>query len=108
MLISPPYLTSFVSCGVGIGRLGDDRVRVSGPGEGAPAAVVSGGDETLDRADEVGDDGQVAATQRLPGGDREEGLDQVQPGPRGESEVQGHLGMAFEPGARRRMRGRGQ
>src|SRR3712207_9285344 len=71
-----PYTTLFRS-GVGI----------LGPGEWG-AAVVPGVDEPLDGGDQVGDGGEAAAAQRLPGDDREEGLDQVQPGARGRGEVQ--------------------
>src|SRR3954469_21774539 len=81
-----------MSCGAG------DRwalaMTVSGslvPGEW-PAAVVPGGDEALDGGDEVGDGGEAAAAQRLAGDDREERLDQVQPGARGRREVQRHPG----------------
>jgi hypothetical protein len=59
-----------------VGGLGDDGVGILGPREG-PAAVVPGGDEALDGADEVSDGGEVVATQRL-AADRKEGLDQVE------------------------------
>jgi hypothetical protein len=43
-------------------------------------------------AERVGHGGKVAAAQGLPGDDREERLDQVQPGARGRGEVQGDPG----------------
>src|SRR5690242_17805243 len=49
-----------------------------GPGEGV-AAVVPPVDEVLDGVDEVGDRGEAAAADGLPGDDREEHLNQVQP-----------------------------
>jgi hypothetical protein len=68
----------------------------------------SGGDESLDRGDEIGHGREITAAQRLPGDDREERLDKVQPRPRGRREVQVHPPVAGQPGAHRRMSVGGQ
>src|SRR6516164_11047038 len=74
-----------------------------GPGE-RMTAVVPAVDEGLDGGDEVGDRGEAAAADRLPGDDREEDLDHVEPGPRCRREVQGDPGVLREPGPHVRVR----
>src|SRR5437660_12288833 len=68
-----------------------------GPGEGV-AAVVPPGDEGLDGGDQVGDRGEAAAADRLPGDDREEHLNEIQPRPRRRREVQRDPGVLVQPG----------
>src|SRR5437667_10370133 len=67
-----------------------------GPDEGV-AAVIPAVDEGLDGGDEVGDRGEAAAADGLPGDDREEDLHEVQPRPRRRREVQGNPGVFRQP-----------
>jgi hypothetical protein len=83
-----------------VGSLGAGGVGVLGPGERS-AAVFPVVDEPFDGGGEVGDGRKVAAPQRLPGEDREEDLDQVQPRVRGRRKVRSNPRMAREPGAHR-------
>src|SRR5438552_8864863 len=68
-----------------------------GPGERV-AAVVPAVDEGLDGGDEVLDRGEAAAADGLPGDDREEDLNEVQPRPGRRREMQGDPGVPGQPG----------
>src|SRR5881394_4352583 len=68
-----------------------------GPCEGV-AAVVPPVDEGLDGGDEVLDRGEAAAADGLPGDDREEDLNEIQPRPGRGREVQGDPGVPGQPG----------
>jgi hypothetical protein len=76
---------------------GEDLVGGLGPGKGF-AAVVVGVDEDADRADEVGDAGERAASDGLTGDDPEKDLDEVHPGRAGRGEVQRDPGVLGQPG----------
>src|SRR6266513_4395169 len=73
-----------------------------GPGEGM-AAVVPAAGEVLDRGDEVLDRGEAAAADGLPGDDREEDLNEIQPRPGRGREVQGDPGVPGQPGTHVRV-----
>jgi hypothetical protein len=59
--------------------------------------------EREDRVDQVADRGEAAAADGLAGDDREEDLDQVQPGSRGRGEVHGDPGVLCQPGGHPRV-----
>ena len=70
----------------------DEFVGGFGPREGL-AALVPALDVGVDRGGELIDAAVAAAADGLPGDDREEDLDQVEPGPRGRGEMKGDPGL---------------